>query len=97
MTINYPSVAFIDTTPGANPDCPFCPPRGFKGNPESYSALCFDRYSNDRASSQYMAVAAIHAARPESQVSERTKVVGPYANSVLKILASLKRSSSIAS
>ena len=95
--MNCPNVAFIDTTPGANLECPFCPPRGFKGNAEAYIALCFERYTSDRASSQYMAVAAIHAARPESQVSERTEVVGPYVKSVLKILASLKRSASIAS
>ncbi|BFM18856.1 hypothetical protein R50073_50390 (plasmid) [Maricurvus nonylphenolicus] len=84
------NVAFIDTTPGANAECPFCPPKGNEGSPQEYWELCRSRYKADLCFSQRMVVAASYAARPENTVATKLEVVGPYAELVWKILASLK-------
>jgi hypothetical protein len=84
------NVAFIDTTPGADPECPFCPPVGYEGSPQEYWEFCRGRYKADLCFSQRMVVAANYAARPENAVATKLEVVGPYAELVWKILASLK-------
>ncbi len=84
------NVAFIDTTPGSDPECPFSPPLGFEGSPQEYWEFCRNRYKTDLCFSQRMVVVANYAARPECAVTTKVEIVGPYSELVWKILASLK-------
>lgn len=80
------NAAYIDTTPGSNPECPFCPPAGFIGSPQDYLALCQNRYANDRLFGQRIRFAANFAAKKRDDVLARPTIVGPFADQVWELL-----------
>lgn len=86
--------AVIETTPGADPADPFCPPEGFDGTVNEYVGLVRHRYRSDKAIHQRILVTAWYAVKPPESVCNPTDIRGPYADAVRRILQRLIRPSS---
>lgn len=74
------NVLQIDTTPGGQG--PFAPPAGWLGDDEVYRALLRDRYRDDRAAKQQMALTASLLGQVYT---------GPYAQVAREVIDSLRK------
>lgn len=79
----------VETTPGASPSDPFCPPKGFNGSDNDYYLLCRSRFDSDLMAKTRMLAVASYAARPEAEVVTPFSAKGPFSKQVFNILHKL--------
>lgn len=84
------NVACINTTPGADPANPFCPPAGFEGGTQDYVDMCRFRYANDLAAAQRMLSISRYGSRARDTVHCQQQIIGPYSREAYNILLALK-------
>ncbi len=52
------NMRLVETTPGADRECPFSPPAGWEGDEKAYRQLLWERYATDLQAVQRMVVQA---------------------------------------
>lgn len=76
----------VETTPGANAECPFSPPAGWEGDEIAYRQLIRSLYESDIEASQRI-LAQAHFTKRQVGVEYR----GPFASAACQIIRYLAK------